>query len=361
MDKLSTSIILLLVLFYGSDTAFLCLAICIMFGFAPIDHITMLSLCGLFTCAFYGALGLVYIAFSLLVIIGCAFMYWYDFSLDTVLQKLAEMQTPANTSDTLVTQSNDKCTLSRYIYTKLGVSDARIEKNNAIYNGISHRFDAILCYMWQYCVKFRQITEHLIMFNKIYYIYDLIISAKNSIETIKALHKASRSFDISMFGAPFLSEPDLENRELVTNSDSTKQKQELVTKHESDGLNVVDLNNQNDKGTEFANDCDDCDDFDILDEPTNKKSNRDAPISTNSSEEMKMNPNDINKMMEEFGGMPDLLQMQKKLDNLPESEKQKLAKMTQDMLKNIDMTEMMKSFGNIQGMKNGLTKRHGSR
>lgn len=349
MDKLSIASLLFLTLAGGSGIGSFILLSQLITGIVPIDHTTLFSLFILLTYSFYGFFGLFYVTLSALVVIGCGLMYWFEMSMDDVKDKLIEMQIQALKTETENNQNNqnnqnnenneneiqkriDQMKTMRQgfltvFWTKTGISEERRNQMFEFYSAISSKFDLLMQIVIDNIQKFKNMTQNIVPFNKLYILIDGLFLFKQSVESLRSMHKLARSVQPSMFG-------NFQSMPMMGSGDFQRM---MDTNESQDSTSIAEI-----------------DDDDVLDEPTIKKH---APTGHGSSSNRMPNI-DIGSM---FGGMPDIAQMQRELESLPASEREKIDKMTKDMLGGMNMDDMMKmmnSFGGMQNNKPGVKKRN---
>ena len=310
MDRLSVAILVSLFLFSGSGLASATFLAYIFFGVASIDHVTLFSLCSLLTYNFYGLLGMFYVLMCSLTLIACGLMYWYEMSVDDLKKKASEMQTQVGDKNSDGSQTgaiderlkvaNDyKNNLLGTFWLKTGLTEERRAKYWEHYLTASNKFDTFYVFATAYASQFRDLTKDIPVLKTLYYAYDQFFVYKQSIESVRALHKLSRNL--------------------------TMPPSQPQTRGASSNVSV---------------------------DSNSESSTSSAP------------PVDLGAM---FGGlnMPDMEEMQKQMENMSPEEKKRMDDMTEQMMKNMNLGDMMKMFGGIEGMmgppQKGGKKRGGRR
>lgn len=211
MDKLLIAILGFSFIFSGAGLTSAALLAILFSGAATLDHITLISLTSLLTYYFYGFFGILYVIAAALSLIACGAMYWFELSVDDMKQKANELrlQEQSGTSDSQNLSDIDKklAVLNEYktkglgsLCQRSGLTPERITTIKNYYNTSAKRFDSFCGVAYGYICQFRETTESIAGLKIIYQLYDKILVYKKNLETIRSLHKMTRTMQSAMGG-----------------------------------------------------------------------------------------------------------------------------------------------------------------
>jgi hypothetical protein len=205
MERLPLAILILSFIVSGAGLTTAEMLCYLLFGIASLNHVTLFSTLSLFTYYLYGFFGIMYVALSTLIFIACGLMYWFDMSLGDMQKKVMSIQKSSVISpdtDKTVTDNSQisqdmelrlkqlqafKNTMIGSLCLKTGVTDDKINMIKNYYVLSSTKFDNFTDLLFTYIVRFRQITQDVMILKTIYYIYDQIIIYTTLLKSFRKL------------------------------------------------------------------------------------------------------------------------------------------------------------------------------
>lgn len=213
MDNLSIAILCFSFMFSGAGLASAIMLSMLFSGTAVLNHVTLFWITTLLTYYFYGFFGLLYVVGASLALIGCGTMYWFELSVDDMKQKALELK---NEQDNMNSNGDnhsfpdiDKklAVLNQYktsginaLCQRAGLTPDRISRIKEYYNVSSVRFDNFCNLVYEYACQFRETTKDISGLKNVYELYDWIMVFKKNIESIRSLHKMTRSLQSAFPG-----------------------------------------------------------------------------------------------------------------------------------------------------------------
>jgi hypothetical protein len=210
MNRLSIASLLSLFIFCGSWTFSTILLFLLYNGVISFSYLAIICLNFLLTYYTYGLTGVLYMAVSLVTMMGCGFMYWSNISSDSV--KIAINNSVSNLNNISFINTSTKTLCESGIYKRLingleVMSNYRKEFTRKIYNNYltqnridvvknslikaSDLFDCFCAYMYVYLCMMRTYTQNLPVFKNIYFVFDQIVESKTNFDSFKDFHNLS--------------------------------------------------------------------------------------------------------------------------------------------------------------------------
>lgn len=316
MDNLTKSFLLTCFLFSGSSLAALALFTFFMLGVTSVSYLTLFAFVSLLTYSFYGLFGLMYVLLASSGLLCCAFMYWFNLTSNDIYQKLDNFRAMFTKDKSEESNFSLRKKLFTVLSQRTGLNDTHCQKISQYYQLVSHYFDKFVSLLSTYLVKFRNLTQNVSGFNRIYNAYDTLSLVGSTLENAKNIHQVASnlpSFDKNFDISQLLSQFGQESFQSETNS------VESLDEEINDDDNVVDQ-------------------LDTDDQPVVSKKKDSVKIPS-------------------FGNF-NMNEMQKQLNNMSPQQKNQMDKMTKELLGNLNLNDMMGMMNNFQSFNQSkLTKR----
>lgn len=307
MNRLIFAILTLLYIFSGSGLTAIGLITTMMFNQIELNHISLFALTILLTKCFYGLIGLMYMFVGSMIFLLCGVCYWYEMSLNDIQQQMVQFKEEnivRSTSESKELTSFDKNWESLRQYKtekintfceKIGLTDLltleeRSMKIQTFVILVSDKFDKFCDIVYSYLCKFRTKTSDVKVFKEIYATYGQLLECKAGIESLRSMHKLSRTM-LNM------------NLNMNTNTDSTTNSNENV----SNSQLIEELDSE----------------FDSSNDKTNSAASSKASTSRTSTS------NSADQMFNAFD--MEVLETKKQFDAMPEQEKHQINDMFKQM------------------------------
>lgn len=204
MNRLLTALLAMIFIFGGSGYFCLTLLIMILTGILPFDSTTLLLKNIVLTYHLYGLVGMCYIMLCFLSLVACFLTYWFDMSFKDLKVKLQELNdsTKDETTNTEKGPTEIEKKINKFlelkhniittVYDKVKFAEKYLIKLKSVCEYLSRIFDKI-CYMiYSLTCKVRMMTNNVVVFREIYYVYDQMCKFKKNIEMIKSMYCASQ-------------------------------------------------------------------------------------------------------------------------------------------------------------------------
>lgn len=208
MDNLSIAFLVFLFILSGPGLSSVGLFSMLFTGFVQANHVTIFSLVSMLTYYFYGLFGMMYMAVCSMAYIMCGMMYWFEMTFEDMRKKADEMrEQTSDESNSDVSETDTPSSFDRKIqefneyrtagvktlYEKLGLTEERRKAYENMYSTYSTYFDNIVDGVVTYIARFREMTNEIAGLKTVYYIYDQLVEYKKLLESIRAMHKISRT------------------------------------------------------------------------------------------------------------------------------------------------------------------------
>jgi len=200
MNRLLTALLAMIFIFGGSSYACLSLLMMLLTGIIPFDSTALLLKNVILTYHFYGLVGIFYVMMCFISLVACFVTYWFDMPFKELKVKLQELNDSTkdekNNTEKVQTELEKKInkflelkdSITATFYDKILFYEKYLVKLKSCCEYLSQVFDKICDMIYSVMCKVRVMTENVIVFREIYYVYDQMCKFKKNIEMIKSMY-----------------------------------------------------------------------------------------------------------------------------------------------------------------------------